>query len=344
MIRLALVGCGSIAGAHARRLQAFAPRMKVTAAVDVNEELARHAAATTGAPRVARDVGEVLDEVDAVLLALPHHLHHSVGLQCLEAGKHVLMEKPLANTEAECLDLIRVAESRDVKLMVAYCMRFHPVVLRVKELLDAKTYGELFHIALWTEQFTKRREGHWTHRAELLGGGQFFSHGCHYIDLLLWFLGEPVSGTHVGTRLGTPWMEGEGTSDATIKFESGAVGYHMGTWGARGTRLKNSMHFHCTEGMLEMAPSRNQLHVHRGAREEEKGGAELLMETDGGKHLENEMEHFLDCIETGREPLTNARASLQSLRVIWKLYEAEAKGVVADLRGLGLANAGGRCS
>jgi predicted dehydrogenase len=339
MIRLALVGCGGIARAHAQRLQSFAPRMQVVAAVDVDEAVARRAAQTTGAPRVANDVGEVLDEVDAVLLALPHHLHHAIGLQCLEAGKHVLMEKPLANSEAECLDLIAAAEKQGVTLMVAYCMRYHPIVRRVKELLDARTYGEVFHVAMWTEQLTRREPDSWMHRAKYLGGGQFFSHGCHYIDLLLWLLGEPVSGTHIGTNLGTPWMEWEGTSDATIRFQSGAIGYHMGTWGARGTSLKNAMHFHCTEAMLEMTPDRNRLVLHRGAREEEKGGSEVLMEVDGGKHLANEMEHFLDSVESGREPLTGARASLQSLRVIWSLYDAERAGIVANLRGLGLAGA-----
>jgi predicted dehydrogenase len=279
--------------------------------------------------------------VDAVLIALPHHLHHSVGLQCLQAGKHVLMEKPLANSEAECLELIQAAHEQGVLLMVAYCMRYHPVVARIKQLLDEKTYGEVFHVAIWTEQLTKRPPGHWTRESQKLGGGQFFSHGCHYVDLLLWMLGEPVSGTHTGTTLGTEWMDGEGTSDVSIKFESGAIGYHMGTWGARGTQLKNSMHFQCTEGMLEMTPGRNKLVLHRGAREEEKGGSEVLMEVAGSKHLENEMEHFLDCIETGNTPLTDARSALQSLRVIWKLYQAEKNGVVADLRGFGLKSVDG---
>ena len=68
--------------------------------------------------------------------------------------------------------------------------------------------------------------GHWIRSVQQLSGEQFFSHGCHYIDLLRWFLGRPVKGIHVGTRLGTPWVEKEGTSDAVIVFESGARGDH----------------------------------------------------------------------------------------------------------------------
>lgn len=336
MVRLALIGCGGISKAHAARFEAHAGRMQIVAAVDANEEKARAAAAAIGAKKAATDFREILPEVDAVLLALPHHLHHPIGMECLEAGVHVLMEKPLANTEQECLELIAASEKNGVVLMTAYCMRFHPLVERMQELIANQTYGETFQVSIWTEQMTRFPDGHWGNQIATLGGGQFFSHGCHYVDLLLWFLGEPVRGTHLGTRLGTPWMEGEGTSNVSMEFKSGALGYHMGTWGARGTRLKCSMHAHCTEGMIEFAPRRDQLILHRGALEADKGGVEVIMESAINKPMEREMAHFLDCIETGQEPLTNARDSLQGLRLIWKLYEAENKNVVADLRGLGI--------
>jgi predicted dehydrogenase len=335
--RLALIGCGGMSRAHAARFEASGSRLEVVAVVDVDAAKAQVAAEHLGARHVATDFREVLPQVDAVLLALPHHLHHAVGMACLEAGKHVLMEKPLANSQAECLDLIGAAENSGKVLMVAYCMRFHPLVEQMKKLIAEKTYGETFQISIWTEQLTRYADGHWAHSAATLGGGQFFSHGCHYVDLLLWFLGEPVRGTHLGTNFGTPWMEKEGTSHVSIQFANGAIGYHQGTWGARGTRLRNSMHVHTTEGMIEFTPDRDQLLFHRGAREDQPGGVEVLAQVEGGKHLEREMEHFLDCIETGSEPLTNAQDSLQGLRVIWKLYEAEENNIVADLRGLCLA-------
>ena len=339
MIRLALIGCGGISASHIARFEAQRERMKVVATVDTNEALAARAAQQLGAPLATTDYRQVLGKVDAALLALPHHLHHPIGLDFLTAGVHVLMEKPLANSESECLDLIAAAERNRVVLMTAYCMRFHPLVEKMRELIANQTYGETFHVAIWTEQFTKFPESHWGNSIATLGGGQFFSHGCHYVDLLLWFLGEPVRGTHLGTRKGTPWMEGEGTSNVSIEFAGGALGYHMGTWGARGTRLKNSMHVHCTGGMLEFTPGRDTLLLHRGATEHEKGGIEVLMQTEVNKPMEREMAHFLDCIETGAKPLTDGRDSLQSLRVIWRLYEAEQSGVVADLRGLGIVAA-----
>jgi predicted dehydrogenase len=66
------------------------------------------------------------------------------------------------------------------------------------------------------------------------------------------------------------------------------------------------------------------------------GEEELLLQAEPGKHVENEIAHFVDCVESGRQPLTDGPGSLQGLRVIWRLYEAENQGTVADLRGLGL--------
>ncbi|NKB72350.1 MAG: hypothetical protein GKR89_35185 [Candidatus Latescibacteria bacterium] len=328
--RLALIGCGGMSRAHLRRFHTLGQRLELRAAVDI--DLAKAQAVQEHMPQVqvATDYRDILDRVDAVLLVLPHHMHHPVAKACLEAGKHVLLEKPMANSEAECLDLIETAQRTDRVLMVAYCMRFHPLVMRMKELFDQEAYGEVFQLSLWTEQLTRYAPDHWASKAATLGGGQLFSHGCHYIDILLWFLGRPVRGTHVGTNFGTPWMEREGTSNVSMEFAGGRLGYHFGTWGARGTRLRYSFHAHCTEGMLEADISGGRLLLHAQGREE------VLLEAESNKHTENEMAHFLDCLEKGAKPLTDGPGSLQGLRVIWRLYEAEQQGVVADLSGLGL--------
>ena len=330
-VKLALIGCGGMSATHLQRFHLLSDRLRLVAAVDIDETKARQVQEHLPGVVVATDYRSVLDQVDAVLLVLPHHLHHAVAKHCLEAGKHVLLEKPMANSEAECLDLIATAARLDRILMIAYCMRFHPVVAAMKNELDQKSFGEVFQVSIWTEQMTRYPPGHWGHRAATLGGGQLFSHGCHYIDILLWYLGEPVSGTHLGTNTGTPWMEREGTSNVTMKFAGNRLGYHFGTWGARATRLRYAIHAHCSEGMIEADITRHRLLAHVG------GERKLLMESQaGGKHTENEMAHFIDCIDRRQTPLTDGTASLQSLRVIWKLYEAEQRGVVADLRGLGL--------
>jgi predicted dehydrogenase len=163
-------------------------------------------------------------------------------------------------------------------------------------------------------------------------------------------------------------MEMEGTSNVSLAFESGATAYHFGTWGARGSKLRYAMHAHCEGGMLELdyhsgdirlwlepahgelpaaaaAPTPQEAGVEgaadKGAADEEAVGgrcAVIYHVEPGAKHNSAEMTHFLDCIEQNRQPETTLRAGLQGLRAIWRLYEAERRGVVADLRGLALDN------
>ena len=341
--RIGVIGCGGMARSHASRFEAVLDRIDVTAVVDIERDRAQALAdLLAGDLRVETDYRCIYDSVDAVLIVVPHHLHHRVTLDCLGAGKHVLVEKPLALNELDCIDMIEAAKRHDRVLMVAYCMRFHPLVVHLKQLLDAKAYGDVFQLSIWTEQLTHADEGHWSRSARTLGGGQFFSHGCHYVDLMLWMLGRPLRGSHYGTNRCTPWMEREGTSNVTIEFEDGILGYHFGTWGARGTRLGYSFQAHCENGMLEIALGEGRLIAHTRAAEHVSGKLvsrqreEVLMEVPNAKHTELEMDHFIDCIETGQQPLTDSIGSLEGLQVIWKLYEAEEMNAVADLRGLGL--------
>lgn len=336
-VRLALIGCGNMAASHAQRFHVLADRVSVVAAVDTEKERADKIAGMLNGCRAATDYREVLDDVDAVLIAVPHHFHHPVGVACLEAGKHVLLEKPLANSEQRCIDLIEASKKSGRILMVAYVMRFHPLVVRMKELLDERVYGDVFQVSIWTEQLTEFPAGHWRASAKNLGGGQLMSHGCHYIDILLWWLGRPIRGTHLGTRRGTPWMEREGTSNVAIEFEGGVLGYHFGTWGARGTKLGYSFQAHCERGMIELDFRNGKLIGHQNVRGETLvPQQELFLDVGNRKFTERELAHFLDCLETDATPLTDGPGSLQGLRLIWRLYEAEDKGVMADLRGLGL--------
>ena len=343
-VRLGVVGCGNIvANAHTKGFAEEADRMIVTATCDIVLDRAKNAAETWGADYYTDDWTTMLGKVDAVLIALPHDLHHACGMFFLENGVHVLMEKPLAVNEQQCVDLIEASHKYDRLLMVAYPLRYCPEWLFIKDLIEKKTYGDLFQISLWTEQLTRRSEDNWMTRAKGLGGGQFFSHGCHYVDLLLWFAGEPKRGIHIGNNLGTPWMEKEGTSHAVIEFDNGVLGYHGGTWGARGTKLGNSFHFHFTQGMVEFDLAAGKIFYHSRMSDHVPGGVAeqeectVIYESQRtGKNTVAEFTYFLDCLLEGKENMTPPEESIQGLRVIWKMYEAERDNKIVDLHGLGL--------
>lgn len=349
-LRLGLIGCGSMMRTHASAVN-LVEGIEIVAVCDIIRERAEAVGEVLNAPYITTDFETMVDRVDAVLVALPHDLHFECGVFFARHGKHVMMEKPLCNTEEECLELIRVCEENRVTLMCAYPVRFWPGIVKLKELIDSGEYGEIIQMSVWTEQLTGAEwddnpRKNWGQTARL-GGGQLFSHGCHYVDIMLWFLGEPVSGMHFGTKNGTPWMLREGTSAAIIKFKNGAIGYHGATWGARGTRLGYDFQIQTEKGMLEYDHGAGVVRLYNSNIRHEPGtleqtGCKILWERNKGegtsKLTNYEMAHFVECVRTGKTPITNGRAALQGLRVIWSLYEAERRGITADLRGLGLDN------
>lgn len=159
MIRMGMIGCGSMAACHCAALAPPAGRMRLTAFADIDLPRAQKAAATAGAAVARADYREILDHVDAVIIALPHDLHHSVGMGCLTAGKHVLMEKPLALTEEQCRELIAADTSPEPVLMPGYVMRHNPLWKKMGEYIRHGTYGEVFHVSIWTEQYTDTSRG-----------------------------------------------------------------------------------------------------------------------------------------------------------------------------------------
>ena len=135
----------------------------------------------------------------------------------------------------------------------------------------------------------------------------------------------------------------EGTSEAIFQFESGAVGYHGATRGARGTRLGYDFQVHTEKGLLDYDHIDGVIKLYDASVEHVPGLAEQrvskeIWRRDGNlsKETQHEIKHFADCIINGKKPLTDAKSALEGLRIIWKMYEAEKSGTIADLRGLGL--------
>jgi len=197
-------------------------------------------------------------------------------------------------------------------------------------------------MSVWTEQLTKYEQNEngiipWGGTARI-GGGQLFSHGCHYIDIMTWFLGKPVKGAHFGTNIGTPWLLREGTSAAIFKFENGAIGYHGATWGARGTRQDYDFQIHTEKGLLEYEHASGEVRLYDGALAHKPGEildrqkCKILWTRSGerSKQTQYEIRHFAECVLTGKKPMTDGRTALAGLKVIWELYNAEKNDFIAD--------------
>ena len=351
--KFALIGCGSMMGRHLSEVNRI-EGAEVVCVCDIVRENAEIAAEEIGGnPIIVEDYRKILDvvDIDAVFVALPHHLYFDCGMYFALNKKHILMEKTMCNTEAECIRLIETCDKMGVTLMCAYPNRYRPGMIKLKEMLESGEYGEIMQMSIWTEQLTGEQMSYikgncWSYDNRV-GGGQLFAHGCHYIDVLLWFLGNPLWGAHMGTNNGTPWMLEEGTSAVVMKFENGAVAYHGATWGARGTRLGYDFQVQTEKGMLEYMRFEDEIRLYDenmahvpGAMTEQKGKYKVLWkgEDENSKSTRYEIMHFIECVREGKEPMTSGKNALQSLRVIWALYNAEKNNMLADLRGLGFEN------
>jgi len=342
--KLILIGCGGMAKNHVSRFENLEDRLEVAAVVDIIPERAQAVSdLLANHPPVFTDYREALPLGDVVLQVLPHYLHAEVTIDCLNAGKHVLAEKPLANTREECLAMMDAAKCNNRVLMTAYCMRFHPILREMKRLIKEKVYGECFQLSIWTEQLTTDNGTPWIRDRKLLGGGQLFSHGCHYIDLMLWMLGKPLKGSHIGSNMCTPWMDREGTSNVCLEFANGAMGYHFGTWGARGTRQGYSFQAHCEKGLIDFCLAENKLILRGNIAEHIPGTPEeckehILMDMSGApaKYTVEEMRHFLDCVDNNLIPETTPAESLAGLEVIWELYKAEDENRLANFSNIAM--------
>ena len=152
-IRVGLIGCGGMMRSHAAGVN-LVEDIEIVAVCDVVRERAERVAEVLNNPYVTTDYHDMVDKVDAVLIALPHDLHYECGVFFARNKKHVLMEKPLCNTEEECVSLIDICHENGVTLMCAYPVRYWPGVVKLKELIDSGEYGEIMQMSIWTEQLT----------------------------------------------------------------------------------------------------------------------------------------------------------------------------------------------
>lgn len=287
--------------------------------VDLDEEKAAKVAEEFGCSYTT-DWTTVLDDIDAVSICTPHHLHAPMAMQAIEAGKHVLIEKPLANSEEDCLRIIRAADEKNVRLMLAYVVRYLPSIRKLKEVIDSGKFGAPIDAECWVQGRLNPMPGSWFSSIDTLGGGVLFSHGCHYVDILLYLFGDPARVAHFGTRIGTEWLEGEGTSHGLIEFDSGVVAHIATSWGMKASNPPARYQIHTTEGMLVLATDMWTVEWVT------KDGSETIFErpesaTTPHHSISYEIEHFLDAVTSGTRPETDGIDALRSHRTIWAMYE-----------------------
>jgi predicted dehydrogenase len=226
-IRVGLVGCGKVGQIHANAL-ATLPAAELVAVCDAVAERANAFAAKhkarpfTAVPAMLREAG-----VDAIIIGTPHPLHAEPTIRAAEAGVHVLVEKPLAASLADCEAMLAAARKSGVTLGAISQRRFFEPVQRMKQAIDAGKIGEpvlgVFIQYSWRDPSYYQSDP-WRGKWDTEGGGVLVNQSPHQLDLLLWMMGPAVEVTGYWANLNHPSVEVDDTAVANIRFRNGGLG------------------------------------------------------------------------------------------------------------------------
>lgn len=322
---IAVLGAGLIAqNAH---LPAWAeqPRARVLWIVDVDAARAQSIATEFNVPHWTTSLDEALADtaVDAVDICLPPHLHLAAAEKCINAGKHVLVEKPIAATMEEAQGLVRLQEATELTVMIAENWLFSGTVSAVQSMLEDGSLGTPYLFRSHHESDQHLESGlqpAWTYNIETSGGGYLMQAGIHAIAMAHMMLGRIVSVSALSTEKD---VNGGAVLDrdtvVSLEFESGAIGSLSVTAASRhqGERRLHQSIF-TDRGIAEFD-------VLSGELTWTIGDATVNQLGPSSRGFVEELGHFVDCVETGEEPLTSPRRQIHALAVVLAAYRSLAE-------------------
>jgi len=322
-MKIGLLGAGWFGReAHLRNLLQFddvevaAASSRSQASLDAAKELAGDGLA------VCHDWREVLEiaAVDAVIVALTNDQHHAAAVAALEAGKHVMCEKPLGLTMKECNEVIAAAEASGKVLQVGHEMRFQRLYRQVKDMIDRGDIGDLQ--LMWCREFRGPMRPGWR-SSEALTGGTILEKNVHHVDLFNWMLGKPVRvSAHGGTNVLTDreildnaqvLVEYEGGRRATLElclFAPNGGECEVGVCGSKGRIDTRNQALELTYHRFDI-PDRTRMQI------ADEGDAANFTDASGrvDRGIRPELEHFVECVREGKRPLNDGESARLAVAV-----------------------------
>lgn len=323
MIKVGLVGCGGIMGAHVPGYKAVEGRAIVTAACDVSRENAeRRNADTSGTAAIYSDWKQMLadDNVDAVDIALPHHLHRDAIVDAANAGKHVITEKPLCTSLAEAIDIEAAVKANNVKLVCAHNQMFMPAPRTARKWVREGKLGRVFSLRTIDCFYAGGGQPvNWGWRAKLAtsGGGCAIDTGYHPAYMLISIANsEPTEVVSFMDNYNhKETLEGDDSAQTMVRFANGSIGTLQTSWGYGNPNGHWQIHAIGEKGQLYGRGNTLYFEPISGEKETHE-----LTPEDG---FVGEIKHFIDCIENDTEPEQGLYEGVTVLKVILGGYESE---------------------
>lgn len=344
-LRIGLIGAGNIGNVHLNEFGKLKDDCEFVAITDAYLPMAESRAKQHGVANVSPSAEELIarPDVDAVIIGVPNQHHAPLAVQALQAGKHVLLEKPMALNAAAARDIVRAQRSAGKTLMIAHQMRWEWMAQQVKKRTDAGELGRIYTAKTgWYRRKGIPGWGTWFTRMDQSGGGPLIDIGVHMLDLALYLMGNPkpvsVSGATyaefgprkkgIGTW-GTPNWDGiydvEDLATALIKMEDGTSLTLEVSWAVHmDTDSKPFIHLMGTEGGAAIKGASHgkfltekfdqPMEVELNAPANDEGGRIRLSR------------HFIECVREGKEPITSAMSGFTNNLILDAIYESSRTG------------------
>jgi UDP-N-acetyl-2-amino-2-deoxyglucuronate dehydrogenase len=336
-----IVGCGMIANFHAEAIKHLKGAKLVACCDQVPASAERFAGANPGVKPYA-DLDAMLGDpaVEIVTICTPSGAHQNPAIQAANAGRHVVVEKPMEITLKRCDAILQACEKNRVQLCPIFPSRFSPANRALKDAIEEGRFGRLTlgdtYVKWWrTQQYYD--QGGWRGTWTLDGGGSYMNQAIHNVDLLYWFMGDIAEVTGLTSTLAHERIEVEDVGVATVKFKNGALGVLEATTSAWPGLLKRT-EIHGTEGTVIVEQDDIKRWEFAKPKAKDKALLEKYAASAGGTggasdpkaisylgHLE-QLKDFLKAIQTGRAPQITGTEGRKAVEIILAIYQSSWTG------------------
>ncbi len=310
-MRIGIIGCGGIAGLHIKGYQTC-EGVEIVAAADVNHQRAIEVA---GANHAYTSFNEMLakEQLDAVSVCTPPKFHKDAVCAALEAGVHVLCEKPLAHNVSDARKMVEIARKTGKILVTAFCHRFHEPVMHAKEIISS---GKIGKVTMFRNRFGGNVDMTqlWFSDPDISGGGTILDTSIHSIDLFRYLVGNPTKVACAKTTADERYRV-EDCSVILLQTLDGAIGTLEASWTSPGS--VNVIEIYGTNGAIVVDYSKPNV------RYLTKDSSEWLeIENTKADRFTLQAQHFVDCIRNGSKPIVDGTDGLQANEIAEMAYRS----------------------
>ena len=339
---IGFVGCGEVSNRNATGL-AGSFRCRLVRVMDVNEKAARDLGDRFGVPSTG-ELDALLGDpaVEAVVVAVPHYLHAEITVQAARAGKHVIVEKPLATTLDDADTMIAACREAGVTLSVLFSFRYEPHVQRARQLVQAGALGRIVGtqvsfaiekpVAYWAMGYSERGAiSDWRGSKAKSGGGVLIMNMSHTLDYLRYVTGLDVERVYAEVSTENSPVEVEDIVTMTVRYAGGGVGGLQACTLARG-ESRTEERIWGTHGTLHMEPSPGRVYTMRKIDGLRPGAWQAVRGLVPADRVSVYFDRFAAALQEGRAPEVTAEDGRVNLAVLLAAYASGAAGRAMEPR------------